>query len=141
MQASEHVGEEYRVGSGLEITISPGRNSRAGLRLVGELDVASASSLRACLEQQVARGRRYLRIDLAGVTFVDAAGIAELVRAHHDLLGRRGTLVITAMSRRCRHLVELVALDQVLLIVDQTEGMRSFKAPARTSMLIGISAK
>lgn len=135
------VAQEFWDGSGLSITIMPGRDNRAGLRLVGDLDIASATPLRECLERQIALGRRYLRLDLAGLTFVDATGLAELVRAHHELLGRRGTLVITAMSRRCRQLVELVALDHVLLIVDQSEGIRSFKAPARTPMLIGISAK
>ena len=128
-------------GSGLSIAILPGGDSRTGLRVGGELDAASAPSLRHCFDQQMSLGRRYLRLDLAGLTFVDAAGLAEIVRAHQALLKRRGTLVITAMSRRCRRVVELVALDHVLLIVDQTEGIRSFKAPGRTPMLIGISAK
>ena len=140
MSPSE-LAREFRDGSGLSISIIPGPDHRVTVRLVGDLDLASAESLRSCLQRQASLGRRYVRLDLAGVSFVDASGMAEVVRAHRDLLTRRGTLVITAMSRRCRRLVELVALDQELLIVDQSEGIRSFKAPGRTPMLIGISAK
>lgn len=111
------------------------------MRLSGELDLASASALAACVDGQLAEGRTHLRVDLSALSFVDATGLSVLVRAHHQLLTRRGALVITAMSARCRRLIEMVGLDHTLLIADQPAGITSFRAPARTAMLIGISAR
>lgn len=133
-----HSGED---GPGLTITVAGADRARATLRLDGELDLASAPTLTACLHGQLAEGRKRLRLDLSGLTFVDATGLAALVDGHHRLLSERGALVITAMSARCRRLIEMVGLDHTLLIADQPGGITSFRAAGRISMLMGISLR
>jgi len=115
--------------------------SRVSLRLSGELDLASARAFTACIEGQVAEGHRHVHLDLSELVFVDATGLSALVQAHQRLLDQRGSLVIDAMSPRCRRLVEMVGLHHTLLISDQADGMTSFSADGRNAMLIGISAK
>lgn len=80
------------------------------LRVAGELDLASAPLLAAALLDQ-----RIERIDLEGVTFVDAAGIAVLLEA----VGpgdRQRRLVLGSPSRSVHRLVDLCTLDASLTI-------------------------
>jgi anti-anti-sigma factor len=103
-------------GFGLTITISKRDALRASADLLGDIDLASAPILQACLQCEVAEGRRYLQLDLSAVTFVDCAGLNVILAAHHDLLARRGTLILTGASARARRLVRLAQLDRVLFI-------------------------
>jgi anti-anti-sigma factor len=128
-------------GHGLTVSVAAALGSRATLRLTGELDLASAAAFAACIDGQLAEGRQHLKLDLSGLDFIDATGLAAVVKAHHQLLDARGSLVIEAMSRRCRRLVEMVGLDHTLLIADQAAGIKSFSAAGLTAMLMGSSAK
>lgn len=128
-------------GHGLTVSVTGFDRSRATLRLAGELDLASAGAFAVCVDGQLAEGRRNLHLDLAAIDFIDATGLSALVHAHHELLAARGSMVIEAMSSRCRRLVEMVGLDHTLLIADQPAGIRSFKAAGRTVMLMGSSPR
>lgn len=130
-----------RESHGLTVSVAAALGTRATLRLFGELDLASAGAFAACIDGQLAEGRRHLKLDLSGLEFIDATGLAAVVRGHHQLLEARGSLVIEAMSRRCRRIVEMVGLDHTLLIADQAEGIKSFSAAGLTAMLMGSSAK
>ena len=128
-------------GQGLTVTATRTDRARVRLRLAGELDLASARTFTACIDGQVAEGHRHVHLDLSDVSFVDATGLSALVQAHQRLLDRRGSLVVDAMSRQCRRLIEMVGLDHTLLISDQPAGIKSFSADGRTVMLMGISAR
>jgi anti-anti-sigma factor len=128
-------------GHGVSVSVTESVVSRASLRVSGELDLASAAAFTACIDGQVAEGRRNLQLDLADLEFVDATGLSALVKAHHQLLDAHGSLVITAMSDRCRRLVEMVGLDHTLLIADQAAGIKSFRAAGLTAMLMGSSER
>jgi anti-sigma B factor antagonist len=103
-------------GFGLTLTITKADALRANMRLAGQLDLASARLLEAALEHQLDCGRRYLRLDLSGLAFFDAAGLAAILEAHQAFLDRRGTLILTGAGRRVRRLVELAELQDVLFI-------------------------
>jgi anti-sigma B factor antagonist len=65
----------------LDIEVRPD-GARVTLVLVGELDMASAGILKACLES-IDAGFRHVVLDLTGLTFLDSTGlglIAETVR-------------------------------------------------------------
>ena len=53
-------------------------------------------------------------LDLAGVTFVDSAGLGILVNAARQHHAGRGRLLVVAASPRVRSLIELTRLDAVL---------------------------
>ncbi|MEV7428044.1 STAS domain-containing protein [Nocardioides sp. NPDC092400] len=63
--------------AGLSVTtvLQPGHTV---LRLVGEIDLAEVDALRRAAHLAVAAGRDVL-VDLGGVTFVDACGLAAIV--------------------------------------------------------------
>jgi anti-sigma B factor antagonist len=89
---------------------------RASVKVAGDLDIATAPTLWGLLQAHLAVGRRFLRLDLAGLTFLDAAALSGIVGAHHDALDRRGTLVLTGVSERIARVLRLAALDTVLFV-------------------------
>ena len=89
---------------------------RALVKASGEIDLSTGALLWAVLDTHLAQGRRYLRLDLSDVTFMDATAISGLARVHHDLLDKRGTLVLTGVRPRLTKLLRLTGLDGVLLI-------------------------
>jgi anti-anti-sigma factor len=90
--------------------------ARASVKVAGDLDIATAPTLWRLLQVHLAVGRRFLRLDLAGLTFLDAAALSGIVGAHQDALDRRGTLVLTGVSERTARVLRLAALDTVLFV-------------------------
>ncbi len=72
--------------------------TRAQLRASGRLDARAAAVLAAVLDGHVRAGRRFLRLNIAGVPGVDASGVEVLSSLHRRLLERRGTLIITGVT-------------------------------------------
>jgi anti-sigma B factor antagonist len=107
-------------GLGLTITVTKCDATRATLRLAGELDVASAPLLGACLEYHPDMGRQFVRADLSGLGFVDTSGLEVITEAHHTYSDRHGTLILTGLNARTRRLVRIIGLDSVLLIASDT---------------------
>jgi anti-anti-sigma factor len=89
---------------------------RALIKVAGELDIGTSAPLWAVLQGHLAAGRRFLRLDLSGVTFLDATVLGGITRAHQDALGRRGTLVITGVQPLIARMFELTGLDEVLFV-------------------------
>jgi len=86
------------------------------VKVRGEVDLATAPPLWAVLEGHVAAGRRFLRLDLSGVTFLDATALSGITRAHQDLLRRKGTLVITGVRALVARVLRITGLDEVLFV-------------------------
>lgn len=63
------------------ITVT-GTESGVRVTVVGEVDSSSAPQLRAQLEAALGRGVAEVSVDLAGVTFLDSAGLCVLAAAH-----------------------------------------------------------
>lgn len=127
--------------NGLNVSVGRTGPGQVTLRLAGELDLASSTAYISCVESQIAEGRRRVHVDLAGISFVDASGLSVLVQSHHRLLELHGSLILEALSRPCRRLIEMVGLQHTLFLADQPAGIRSFSAEGRTDMVIGISAR
>jgi anti-sigma B factor antagonist len=89
---------------------------RAHVRVIGDLDVATGAPLWAVLDGHLAAGRRYLRLDLSGVSFIDAATLSGFARIHHSALADRGRLLLTGVRPRIARVMRLGGLDHVLFI-------------------------
>jgi anti-sigma B factor antagonist len=87
--------------------------------LLGELDIATTPALRTRLDQALdttAGTSRRLVIDLSGVSFCDAAGLALLVGAQRRAW-RLGTLMCLAAPRpQMMKLLHVTGLDRSLTI-------------------------
>lgn len=97
----------------LQLQVTARTPDSVTVRLDGELDLATADLLDAVLCQQVG-GRRLVRLDLDGLSFVDCAGLRPIVVAASRLRGRRGQLVLTHGSPRHARLLRLAGLEHVL---------------------------
>lgn len=82
----------------------------AMLTLSGDLDVGAAGPLRHTVFDLLRLGQRYLLVDLAGVTFLDSAGLRGLMFCHDLVLGAGGTFTLAGHSP---------AVDRLLRILDQ----------------------
>ena len=86
----------------------------ATVRVIGQLCAPSASALRRAVTALLLDGERYILLDLAAVTDLDAAGIGELVHVSNLTTAAGGTLQIARARTSVRRLLDGVGLLRVL---------------------------
>ena len=118
--ARPHAEQNLAGHGSFSVTTVRADGIQARLRAVGDLDLATAGLLTAVLHQRRATGYRYVRLDLSGLSFLDAGGLGVLVRGHHDFLACRGRLVLTGVGPRIQRLLHITGLDQTLLCLAPT---------------------
>jgi anti-anti-sigma factor len=98
----------------LEISVETGR-SEAVLRLSGRLTAGeSQMHLRAAVDPLIDRALARVTIDLAQVSYLDSAGLGELLRARARA-GEVGTaLAVRSPSARVATLLRLTGVEEVL---------------------------
>lgn len=84
------------------------------LAVSGELDVASAPSLRQRLVSLVEQGAREVIVDISAVGLLDSTGLGVLIGAVKRLRGHGGDLVVTCDQERIRRLFEITRLDRAI---------------------------
>jgi anti-sigma B factor antagonist len=80
------------------------RGRWAVVTLCGELDVMDAAAVAAALAAAAGRGRVVIA-DLAGLTFIDASGVAALARARRHARHSGGDLLLAAPQRQVRRIL------------------------------------
>jgi anti-anti-sigma factor len=90
----------------------------ATLLVRGEMDLANADLLTAVLDNQVGLGRRFIRLELSRLSFLDCAGLRAIVHAHNRCLAVRGTLILTGVTPRMALLLRITHLEEALLVAD-----------------------
>ena len=91
-----------------------GRRWSYELTLLGDLDLAGAWCLQAMLREVLASGARDIHLEMAGVSFLDSAGLHVLVQTRSQLSELHGRLTLREPSRAVRRLVCLADLCPVL---------------------------
>jgi anti-sigma B factor antagonist len=87
---------------------------RAQLDVGGELDVATVGRLADHLALLVDAGTGDVDVDMALVTFCDAATLRILVNVHQQLLGRHRRLRVINASQPVIRVLQLTGLDTML---------------------------
>jgi anti-sigma B factor antagonist len=77
--------------------------------LCGELDMAAAAGVAAALAAAAAR-QPHVNVDLAGVRFIDASGVAALVRGRNQARHAGGELLLAAPGHRVLRVLALTRL-------------------------------
>ncbi|MGA2211482.1 MAG: STAS domain-containing protein [Acidimicrobiales bacterium] len=87
------------------------------VRVVGEVDIATAPALRERLEQVLASATRVV-VDLSEVTFLDSTGLSVLVGAWKQLSGEdsEGDLRLVVVRPTIQKVLEITGLDQVFSV-------------------------
>jgi anti-sigma B factor antagonist len=88
----------------------------ATVRVGGELDLGTAAPLWAVLRHHLIAGRRFLRLDVSALTFVDATALTGLREIHDEALAARGTLVLTGVRALVARVLHMTGLDGVLFL-------------------------
>jgi len=90
------------------------RDGVAVVRVVGELDLATAPQARTAVVRALASGGPDLELDLTAVDFVDSLGLGVVVSALKRVRSRGGHLVVVAAADRVRKPFELTGLDALV---------------------------
>jgi len=83
----------------------------------GEVDVYTVEDLRTCLDAAVATGSGEIVIDLAGLEYIDSAGLGVLVSTLRRLRHAGGDLVLRAPTAGTFRLLEIAGLADRFRIV------------------------
>ncbi len=89
----------------------------AVLRLVGELDLATAPRLRDQIVSVVNGGVTHLVLDLARLDFIDSSGLSVLVVAFKRLRERDGELRLRSVPAQALRVLEISGLHRVIPMV------------------------
>ena len=95
----------------LSLDVHLSGNGEATVVVAGEVDMATAPQLDACLCAQAARN---VVVDLAGVSFLDSSGLGALVHARKILAANGHTLRVSGEQDNIRTVLEVTGLLEVL---------------------------
>jgi anti-anti-sigma factor len=82
----------------------------AVLVLTGEIDIATASSLREAAQRAIAPPLARLVLDFAGVTFCDSQGLATLIAINKEVQAVGGRLLIINVGEFMDRLLDVTGL-------------------------------
>jgi anti-sigma B factor antagonist len=88
--------------------------------LRGELDIADAASVAAALIAAAARAAQII-VDLAGLEFIDASGVAALVLARVQARRAGGDLLLAAPQDRVLRVLAVIRLAEVFCVPASVE--------------------
>jgi anti-sigma B factor antagonist len=91
------------------------------LSAAGELDVATAATLREPVNAALNAGIRRLVIDLSEVSFMDSVAVAVLVHANRELEGDGRLIIVIAPGSYTRLIFEAAGLDSCMHLVPTRE--------------------
>ncbi|AJE83654.1 MULTISPECIES: STAS domain-containing protein [Streptomyces] len=94
------------------------RSSDAGawavLALFGEIDLSVVPQVREAVDELVSGDRVKLVWDLAGVSFMDSAGLGVLVYTMRSVEASGGSVRLAGADAQVRRMLELTGLDTVI---------------------------
>ncbi len=97
--------------------------------LVGKISFGEGTTLlRDTIRELSEQGHHSILLNLAGVDFIDSAGLGELVRTHATIRSRGGNLKLVNPSPTVHDLLRLTKLDRVFDIErDEVTALDSFR--------------
>jgi anti-sigma B factor antagonist len=95
----------------------------AVVHIEGEVDVASAPTLRERLVDLVSAGRHRLAVDLTDVSFLDSVGLGVLIGGVKRARAQGGDLVLVAPSGGVERVLDLTGLLSVIKTVPSLDDL------------------
>lgn len=87
----------------------------------GDIDVASAMTVRDALDRVIAAGHHQIVVDLGEVRFIDSTGLGVLVGRLKAVRDLGGDMHLVCTSRRIARVLSITSLDEVFTIHDSTD--------------------
>ena len=91
------------------------------IAVTGDLVLTNAGELEAAVEAAFAGGRSRVVLDLGGISHVDTAGLALMVRLQERCEGAGGELVLAALPRSFDEMVDHLRLERRLRLAGSVE--------------------
>jgi anti-anti-sigma factor len=98
----------------LRVEVSREPDGTAYLTLIGELDCCGAPAVCRAVDVAARRGTGGVLVDVAGLTFCDAAGLGVLVAAHRRLRECGRCLILVNPRPRLTRLLAVSRLEYLL---------------------------
>lgn len=95
--------QERQVGAAMVVAVTGDITMNAGG------DVRLRDKVQSLLQQ----GHRHILLDLAGVAYIDSAGLGQLVRLHATTINHGGSLKLLHLTKRLNDLLVLTRLSTV----------------------------
>ncbi len=89
-------------------------DTKAIIRIEGEVDVSNASELRDALDTALADGSKEVEADFAEVAYIDSTGIGVLVGAAHRAQESGSVLVVANPQKNVERVFTLLGVDKDL---------------------------
>ena len=101
------------------------------VRVVGELDLATAPVLREHILGQLALGQTRIVIDMSRVPFVDSTGLSALIVAHHEATARGGSVRLACAHRSVLRVIQITRVDRLFELYDDVcDALEAAMGPA-----------
>lgn len=98
-----------------------------GQLTIGEGDLELRESIHNLLEQ----GHRRILIDLHQITYLDSAGLGELIRCYTTVSNRQGQMKLLRLGKKTKDLLTVTKLITVFDVYDgEQEALQSFPQKA-----------
>jgi len=97
------------------------RGQASILTLTGELDLSSYRALERAIGRVLQADPELVVLDLAGVGFMDVAGLRAVLAADRRLRASGKRLVLAAPPRSVRRLLSLTGHEQAVSVLDSVE--------------------
>jgi len=92
------------------------------LDMSGRITLGDGSvALRETVREQIASGKQAIIINLGDVSYMDSAGLGELISAFTTAKNRGATLKLLNLTKRIRNLMEITKLYTVFDIYDDED--------------------
>jgi anti-anti-sigma factor len=101
--------------NGFSVSIASTPGGARFVRVVGELDAATATELRDVLNSAIGDGASEVQVDLGHVRFMDSSGLAVIVDAHRRLIATGGRVQVCAASAVVGKVIDIAGLTPDLL--------------------------
>jgi anti-sigma B factor antagonist len=89
------------------------------VRLVGNITLGEASSeLRDTIRQTLATGQKAILLDLGGVSYIDSAGLGELVGCYATVTNQGASLKLLNLQKKVQGLMQITKLTTVFETFD-----------------------
>jgi stage II sporulation protein AA (anti-sigma F factor antagonist) len=108
--AGLEVGDEE-----LSVTVTTVDSQVAVVGVAGEIDIATAPTLRHPLTALVENGCRHLVLDFTEVGFLDSSGLSVLIRTLAQLRPHDGTVRLAGVRPSVRRIFEIAGLTAVFV--------------------------
>lgn len=86
------------------------------VRLMGELDMATAGDLRDELLRLAADGAKLVTVDMSDLSFIDSTGLSVLISALKRLRQQGGDMTLKSPGPSARKVLEITGLTEIFAI-------------------------